>query len=222
MRVFGIDSSDDFVSVGIYAPGRPAVSRASEHNVKKNVLHTFLMDFLSDSGISFSEIDCVSVAVGPGSFTGLRVGLAAAKGICWSWNLPLVGVSSLNALAGCVKTNSGKFLVIKDARREEFYYAGFSVRDNSLEQIIPDSVAGAGPLMETVADDFQISGPGVPALRNSASAFASVTSLEYDEQAVGGRVALLGHEMLEAGKMLDISKSVPVYVRTPRYAGSGI
>jgi tRNA threonylcarbamoyladenosine biosynthesis protein TsaB len=77
--ILGIDSSDDFISVGLAGPSGIIVSRSSEPKAQnKNTLHGFLSETLAEAGVSLGQIDGVAIAIGPGSFTGLRVGLAAA------------------------------------------------------------------------------------------------------------------------------------------------
>ena len=106
-------------------------------------LHTFIEKVGKDSSISLNEIDAIAVSMGPGSYTGLRIGVSAAKGLCYALDIPLISVSTLESLQ-YQATNETKFVVpMLDARRMEVYSAIFSenkmVRDIKAEILKPDS-----------------------------------------------------------------------------------
>jgi len=217
MTILGIDSSDEFLSVGVFRPKEVVISRSTGNEVKKNILHQFMMETLSLADIALSRIDGVAVAIGPGSFTGLRVGLAAAKGLCWAGQLPLAGVSSLLALAQCARGDSGSYLAVKDAKKNEYYYGGFSRVKGKISRILPDSIGSADDIGSLVAQGYGLLGSGVAVYRNKDAEPDSVPEVEYDNQALGGEVARIGHELIDIRETLDIEGSAPVYIRTPRY-----
>jgi tRNA threonylcarbamoyladenosine biosynthesis protein TsaB len=216
--ILGIDSSDIFLSVGLADDGGIIHSRSSESQVQnKNILHSFLIAMLADTGISIKEVEGVSVAIGPGSFTGLRVGLAVAKGICWSLNLPLAGVSSLAALAKCCTAESGEVLAVKDAKRDEFYYAGFARSRGGVTQIVADSIGPPGQVASLIGDGFTPFGPGLRALSKYLPEEKIITDNEaYDRDRLGGAVALIGLTDIGTGKVLDLASAVPNYIRMPK------
>ncbi len=98
-------------------------------------LHIFIRDILAENDMQLSNLDAIAVSKGPGSYTGLRIGVSAAKGLCFSLGIPLISVSTLTALAYQVKE---KALVIPmlDARRMEVYTAVF---DKEREQVLKTS-----------------------------------------------------------------------------------
>lgn len=220
MTILGIDSSDDFISIGAYSSSGKIFSKSSDLEIRKNILHSFMAETMTDAGISISEIDGVAVAIGPGSFTGLRVGLAAAKGICWARRLPLAGVSSIEALAGCATIKADKFLVIKDARKSEFYYGGFIRRDRTLSRTMPDSVGSADDLARLAEQGYALAGPGIPALKKKDRFSIDSQDDGYERQAVGGEIARIGLGFITIGKTIDPVSAAPVYVRTPAYVKS--
>ncbi|OGC90390.1 MAG: tRNA (adenosine(37)-N6)-threonylcarbamoyltransferase complex dimerization subunit type 1 TsaB [candidate division Zixibacteria bacterium RBG_16_53_22] len=214
--ILGIDSSDDYLSVGLSSEGRIIFSRSSLPQAQgKTMLHTFILSVLSQAGHKISDLEGVAVAIGPGSFTGLRVGLAAAKGICWATKLPLAGVSSLMAIAHCANIAAKEVVAVKDARREEFYFGGFTRLDRGYGQIIPDSIGSAGDIFALADKGYALIGPGIEALAKNPGC-PTISDGGYDREGIGGAVALLGEERLKAGKVLDLANSIPNYIRVPR------
>ena len=88
-------------------------------------LHVYINNLLEQNNIKPSQLDAVAVSKGPGSYTGLRIGVSAAKGLCFALNIPLISVSTLEALARQVKIDDGLIVPMLDARRMEVYSAVF-------------------------------------------------------------------------------------------------
>ena len=86
-------------------------------------LHLFIDDLFKISKLKPSEIDAVAVSKGPGSYTGLRIGVSSAKGLCFALDKPLISISTLESLAHQVKQNDGFIIPMLDARRMEVYSA---------------------------------------------------------------------------------------------------
>jgi len=107
-------------------------------------LHTFILDIVKDAGISLQDLEAVAISKGPGSYTGLRIGVSAAKGLCYALEKPLISVPTLESIARQVTLQDGELVVpMLDARRMEVYSAIFDhqynqVRDTEAE-IIDDN-----------------------------------------------------------------------------------
>jgi tRNA threonylcarbamoyladenosine biosynthesis protein TsaB len=215
--ILGIDSSDEFLSIGLISGSEIIFSRSSQSQAQnKNMLHSFLARSLDEAGIKMAELNGVSVAVGPGSFTGLRVGLAVAKGIAWSLKIPITGVSSLLPIAICAKIGAPQVLAVKDARREEFYYAGYNNIGGIRVLAVPESVGPAKDIGALVEDGYVAIGPGVATLERYLPNFKLPPGGDFDRECIGGAVAQLGKEQFDSGKILDLAASIPNYIRTPR------
>ena len=90
-------------------------------------LHVFIDQILSENNLKPQDLAAVAVSKGPGSYTGLRIGVSTAKGLCFALDIPLISVSTLLSLAHQVKKEEGDFIIpLLDARRMEVYTAGFS------------------------------------------------------------------------------------------------
>lgn len=82
-------------------------------------LHVYIDDVLNEANLSIKDLDAIAVSKGPGSYTGLRIGVSAAKGLCFALDIPLISVSTLEALARQVNAESGFIVSMLDARRME-------------------------------------------------------------------------------------------------------
>ena len=102
-------------------------------------LTIFIERVLEKGGISIKELNGISVASGPGSYTGLRIGVATAKGLCYSLKIPLIAIDSLTALAAQATTEITRCAVI-DARRMEVYNCFFDSEGNKLKEISADII----------------------------------------------------------------------------------
>jgi len=101
-------------------------------------LHVFIDAVLKESKIDVTDLNAIAVSKGPGSYTGLRIGVSAAKGLCFALNKPLISISTLQALAYQIKIEDGVIVSMLDARRMEVYSAIFNadydqIRDTEAE-----------------------------------------------------------------------------------------
>lgn len=100
-------------------------------------LQPAIQELMQESQLNFQQLSAIAVSAGPGSYTGLRVGMATAKGLCYALNLPLIAINTLQIIAAAVNDNSTDFICpMIDARRMEVFTALF---DHSLKEIVPSS-----------------------------------------------------------------------------------
>ena len=99
------------------------------------VLHPFIVDVLEEANSTSQEIDAVAVSKGPGSYTGLRIGVSAAKGLCFAFDKPLISIETLKSLAHSVSIDNGVIIPMLDARRMEVYAAVFNADYDSVREI---------------------------------------------------------------------------------------
>ncbi len=96
-------------------------------------LHVFIQEVLKEASLSIEDLDAVAVSKGPGSYTGLRIGVSAAKGLCFALNIPLISIPTLSNMAEQARNSKMDYIIpVLDARRMEVYSVVF---DNSLSQV---------------------------------------------------------------------------------------
>ncbi len=118
------------------------------------LLHIFIQEVLAEAGVPKENLDAVAVSKGPGSYTGLRIGVASAKGLCFSLDIPLIALPTLKVLAAAAGVKEGLSIPMLDARRMEVYSAVLDpdlefLRETQAEILTPDSFAAykdQGPL----------------------------------------------------------------------------
>ena len=96
-------------------------------------LHVFVQEVLQKAAVTFSELDAIAVSKGPGSYTGLRIGVSAAKGLCFSLDVPLISIPTLESMAHQINDVEADFIIpVLDARRMEVYATVF---DSNLKEV---------------------------------------------------------------------------------------
>lgn len=198
MRVLGLDSALAACSAALWQDGE-ILARRREVMARgqSEALVPMAVAVMAEAGLTFEDLDRLGVTVGPGSFTGLRIGLAAARGMAVALGLPVVGVTTLEAVAWGVPREEraeGSLLVALDAERADLYVQVFgpdlrelgpvsALRPEAVPAILPEGplvVAGNGAprLRETLAPRAGVrfcDGPGLPDAAEVAAIAAART-----------------------------------------------
>ena len=133
-----IESSSHNCSVAVCNAEKILAIRqeASSQYVHSEKLHVFIKEVMLEAGLAFSDLAAVCVGRGPGSYTGLRIGVSAAKGLCFSLNIPLISLSSLQILASPFFHQVGGLIMpLMDARRMEVYQAVYTETGEMIGEI---------------------------------------------------------------------------------------
>lgn len=144
--ILNIETSTKNCSVSIARNGTTIICNeiAEEGYSHAERLHVFIEKSLKQAAISYADLCAVAVSEGPGSYTGLRIGVSAAKGLCYALGIPLLAIDTLKVLAAQVTVDSGIIIPMLDARRMEVYSAIFNInlenkRETLAEVITEDS-----------------------------------------------------------------------------------
>ncbi len=144
--ILNIETATTNCSVSIGKDGRTIALREqnSASYSHSEDLHFFIKQALEEASLTTDDLDAIAVSKGPGSYTGLRIGVSAAKGLCFALDLPLIGISTLESMASQLKIKDGVVIPVLDARRMEVYSAVFNsnyeqIRETRVEEVKPDS-----------------------------------------------------------------------------------
>jgi len=214
MRVLALDTSTLAGSIALLEDNQ--LRAGITLNLKRKHTERLLpsLDWLfSELGISPEKIDLLGVGIGPGSFTGLRVGLATAKGLALSLNLPIIGISSLFALAWQVRFWSGKILALLDARKGQVFAQFFQGGDN-LTIISEPRAIFPSQLIEEITEPTLAVGEG---FRAYSEIFSQKKNLIYaGEEFDYPRAEIIAHlayERFQKGERDSLDELVPLYLR---------
>ncbi len=156
MTVLGIETSTSVCSVGL----ANEFNLIGEKSLKESHIHsekilTLIKSVCNESKIDLSKIDGIAISIGPGSFTGLRIGLSTAKGLCYALGKQLLVVSTFKAIASSifVSTNCKKTLICIDAKQGEYYIGQYENLDNIIKEIMPVKIGNPSSIVNEINAD---------------------------------------------------------------------
>lgn len=175
-------------------------------------------DMLKNCGVTLKDVDVIAVAAGPGSFTGLRIGVSAAKGLGWALDKPCAKVSTLEAMAWNLSTLPGDICPVMDARRSQVYNARFSSDGETITRLTPDRAISLEELGEEIKKRGReqiLVGDGALLCYNQFSELGLPVRLPAQNlrfQSAWG-VARGAMELARAGQLISAGQLVPEYHR---------
>ena len=219
MRILALETSAKAVSAAVTEDGKVLCSGYQDTGLTHSrTLMPIVEAMLKNTGLTVQDCDAVAVAAGPGSFTGIRIGVSAAKGLAFAADKPCAAVSTLEAMARNVAHMDALVVCAMDARRNQVYNALFLAQDGVLTRQCPDRAIGLAELAEEIKNRPEpkfVVGDGAGLCYNHL--------LEQDvpcrmappqlvmQNAVG--VALAAEEMATRGETVSARDLVPVYLR---------
>ena len=219
MLILAFETSAKAASVAITENGKLlAESYQNTGLTHSQTLMVMAEDALKQCGKTVSDVTAVAVAEGPGSFTGVRIGVAAAKGFAWGKALPCYGVSTLEAMAVSLGAYQGHICACMDARRSQVYNALFSVNGDKLQRVSEDRAIALSDLageLKALEGPIFLVGDGSNLTHKTLSSEIPNLVLPPEhrmhQRAVG--VALLAEAKIAAGEDGNAAALQPNYLR---------
>lgn len=219
MRILALETSAKSVSVAVTENGTLLAQAYQDRGLTHSVTLMPLLDgMLKTAGLTLDDMDIIAVAQGPGSFTGIRIGVSAAKGLAWAKALPCCGVSTLEAMAYGVTDFEGVVVGAMDARRQQVYNALFRTENGRVTRLCADRAVA----MELVAEELAaipepklIVGDGAVLLYDflqKAGIGCRPASPLHRQQSAAG-VALAAEHLAAQGLTCSAQELQPVYLR---------
>jgi tRNA threonylcarbamoyladenosine biosynthesis protein TsaB len=154
MKILALETSAKSVSAAVVENGAVLCSAYQNTGLTHSRTLMPLVDgMLRAADLQMSDMELIAVAQGPGSFTGLRIGVSAAKGLAWTLDVPCCGVSTLLAMAQNLRHTEATVICAMDARRSQVYNALFRAKDGVLERLCDDRAIGLAELAEELKND---------------------------------------------------------------------
>ncbi len=219
MTVLGIDTSAIVCSAALVSDKKIL----SERTISNGLTHSetllpLIKELLDEQNLSIKDIDCFAISTGPGSFTGLRIGISTVKGLAISLNKPCFSASTLEALALNASEFEGKIICpVMDARRGEFYNALFSVQGGKLIRLCSDrAVPGTEIYKEIFDKDYVVLGDGAEKFaEQNPEAEKHLAPIEIRRQS-GASVAKLALQEENKKQFVFCDSLSPKYIRIPQ------
>lgn len=156
MKILALETSAKSVSTAVVENGAPlAYAYQCSGLTHSRTLMPMVQDMLRNADLTLADIGAVAVAAGPGSFTGLRIGVSAAKGLAWAKDLPCIGISTLEAMAQNLAHCNGTIACAMDARRNQVYYALFEAKNGQLRRLCPDQAVALSEVCQQLRSNHQ-------------------------------------------------------------------
>ena len=219
MKILALETSAKAVSAAVSEDGKILCSGYQDTGLTHSrTLMPIVEHILKNTGLTVADMDAIAVAAGPGSFTGIRIGVAAAKGLAFAADKPAVGVSTLAAMARNVAFCDGLVVCAMDARRQQVYNALFQAKDGQLTRLTPDRAIALEDLAEELRSDPRpktVVGDGAKLCLAHLTAAGIPCRLAPAHLVMQNAmsVALEAEAMAAKGKLVSAQALEPVYLR---------
>lgn len=214
MRILAFDTAGNGCSVCLWQDGQTLALRTlpMSHGQAEQLI-PMIAAVREDSGLDWRDLDAIAVTIGPGSFTGLRVGLAAAQGLTLATGLPVIGITTLESYARQAADAGyrGAILVAVDARRDDLYLQPFHADDTGGLRPLAAPLAAPVEQVPSLLTDWGITtatvtGDATALLGGIAALTASHPQAAVDPACLAG---------LAAGRSAAEAPAIPLYIRPP-------
>ncbi len=219
MLILAFETSAKAVSAALH-DGQTLLAESYQNTglTHSQTLMSMAEDLLKNCQKTVQDVTAVAAAAGPGSFTGVRIGVAAAKGFGWGRQLPVYGVSTLEAMALSLGAPEGYVCACMDARRSQVYNAVFQVKNGGLQRICPDraiSLSDLGEELKKLDGEIFLVGDGAKLCYNTLLEQVQTLRLppEHRLHQRASGVALAAAEAIAQGLPGDGAGLQPNYLR---------
>lgn len=215
MTVLGIETSTAACSVGLANDsGLHAERSLVESHIRSEKLLTLIREIYEDQEITLLQIDAVAVSIGPGSFTGLRIGLSTAKGLCFASGKPLIAVPAFESVAEAVfvsRPQTSRVIISVDAKQGDYYFGGYEKKDGARCEFLPVQIGNLSTALSANTSNTMIITDRIDEVKKFADKSGVIDNiLSYCRGDVIARIAI---EKLKAGMKNSPENLEPMYLK---------
>ena len=211
--ILNIETSTKNCSVCISKNGEiVAIKELNNGNYSHaEVLHPFINDVIREANITSEQLNAIAVSKGPGSYTGLRIGVSAAKGLCFALNIPLISIHTLQSLALSISTENALVVPMLDARRMEVYSAVFDSENNQIREIKAEVINEMSFLNYLAASKVYFLGDGAEKCKTSITHSNAVfVDSKYPS---AKEMSILSYDKYKKNDIEDVAYFEPFYLK---------
>lgn len=210
--ILNIETSTKNCSVSLSLDGKTIALKeeATENFSHAEKLHVFIEVILNENNIRFQDLKAVSVSKGPGSYTGLRIGVSAVKGLCYALGIPMIAIDTLELLSLQINVNEGVIIPMIDARRMEVYssvfnYHGIQIREIKAEVVDSNSYSD-------IEEKIHLIGDGATKLKTilTSKKFIFHDKILYP---TSDKMSKFAYDKYKAGDFVDVAYFEPYYLK---------
>lgn len=221
--ILNIETSTAVCSVSLGKDGRLLAYKENKEGMNHAThLTVFIDSILKENKLSTSHLDAVAVSMGPGSYTGLRIGVSTAKGICYGSNLPLIAVSTLQAMTAPILKNEAilsqlgdpeatVFCPMIDARRMEVYTAFYSYKNEEIREVAAEIIDEESFASDLEKSEIVFFGDGSSKCQSSLQSQNAIFVSDITPTATG--MVELSEAKFEAEMFEDVAYFEPFYLK---------
>ena len=217
MKILAVDTATKSCSVAVI-DGDSLLAESTSVNDQTHSRHllNIIDNVLGMAGLKISQLDGFAVSIGPGSFTGLRIGIASVKGLAFSLTKPVVGVSSLETLAFQCRQNPYLICPVLDARKQEVYFCRYRFTNGKLEKENQERVASPAEAVRGIREPCLFVGNGAKLYQELISTgLGELAHFAAEKQHTirASAVARLSLPRFKRQEIDDVQLLVPHYIR---------
>lgn len=210
--ILNIETATKNCSVTLAKNGQTIALReiAEEGYSHAEKLHVFIEELISESKITFKDLNAIAVSQGPGSYTGLRIGVSSAKGLCFALNIPLIAIDTLQSLAAQIIISKGLIVPMIDARRMEVFSASYDKDLNTITKVAAEIITEENYQNSEV--EIHFIGDGAPKCKE----FLSKSNFIFHDEIIypsAKQMSQLSFEKHKKSDTVDVAYFEPLYVK---------
>lgn len=210
--ILNIETATKNCSVTLAKEGKTIICKelATENFSHAEKLHVFIEQILVESNVQFSELNAIAVSQGPGSYTGLRIGVSSAKGFSYALNIPLISVDTLQLLAKQITIDKGIILPMIDARRMEVFSAMYDSNYNQIRATQAEIIDESS--YQEISETIHLVGDGIGKFTNTLTneKFVFHNEVVYPS---ANEMSALSFEKFQNSDFVDVAYFEPFYLK---------
>lgn len=216
MKILGVDTSTKFLSIALTENDR-LIDRYSQENAQMHSVHLVPMikALLEKNNLKLDDVDLYSISIGPGSFTGLRVGVSVIKALATVVKRPITAVPALDIIAKNIKNYNGKICVIIDAKKQQLYSCLYEIKNDNIKKRSKYDLKKIEDLLGKLKGEILFIGDGIELYRQEIEKNNKIRPLfakEHDWRPNPYWACVLGRKLYEQKKAVSAQDLAPMYI----------
>ena len=210
--ILNIETATKNCSVALAKEGKTiACKEIAEQNFSHaEKLHVFIEELLAENQLQFSDLSAIAVSQGPGSYTGLRIGVSSAKGFCYALNIPMIAIDTLQLLANQIQIEDGIIISMIDARRIEVFSAFYDKNHNQIRNTQAEIIDETS--YREISETIHLVGDGTEKFKNTLTddKFVFHSDVVFPS---AKEMCELSFEKFKTSNFVDVAYFEPYYLK---------